>query len=160
MDTKRHVLFIHSFVYCSGIVSIMQFSSLPDDSVCKICNDTISKYRCPRCKIRYCSVRCYKDHQSTGCVSVQYPSIKDSCIAISPASYCDVDNSEARLLTEEQKRNLLGHEGLKTALKNKRLRTDLDYIDSAHNRRAALQKARLNPEFAEFISDIVSTRKI
>ncbi|WWC70612.1 uncharacterized protein I206_104563 [Kwoniella pini CBS 10737] len=32
---------------------------------CQICKDQISKYKCPACPIRYCSVACYKQHKVT-----------------------------------------------------------------------------------------------
>ncbi|KAI5955158.1 HIT1 [Candida jiufengensis] len=28
--------------------------------LCQICNDQESKYKCPKCKIVYCSIKCYK----------------------------------------------------------------------------------------------------
>ncbi|WVW84496.1 hypothetical protein I302_106530 [Kwoniella bestiolae CBS 10118] len=34
-----------------------------DTSQCQICKDQISKYKCPACPIRYCSVKCYKEHK-------------------------------------------------------------------------------------------------
>ena len=37
---------------------------------CKICNSTESKYKCPKCIIKYCSVSCYKIH-SSNCIPIQ-----------------------------------------------------------------------------------------
>ena len=31
--------------------------------ICGICHTTESKYRCPTCEIRYCSITCYKPHK-------------------------------------------------------------------------------------------------
>lgn len=30
-------------------------------TLCGICNENESKYKCPKCSIRYCSLACYKD---------------------------------------------------------------------------------------------------
>ncbi len=30
--------------------------------LCVVCNTNPHKYRCPKCRIVYCSVRCFKDH--------------------------------------------------------------------------------------------------
>ncbi|XP_029375317.1 zinc finger HIT domain-containing protein 3 isoform X2 [Echeneis naucrates] len=31
--------------------------------ICGVCSEQIPKYRCPICKIRYCSLGCYKRHK-------------------------------------------------------------------------------------------------
>uniref|UniRef100_UPI003AAE0343 zinc finger HIT domain-containing protein 3 isoform X3 n=1 Tax=Centroberyx gerrardi TaxID=166262 RepID=UPI003AAE0343 len=31
--------------------------------ICNVCSDQTPKYRCPACKIRYCSLGCYKRHK-------------------------------------------------------------------------------------------------
>ena len=39
--------------------------------ICIICNENASKYTCPSCSIRYCSIPCYKIHQEKGHESVK-----------------------------------------------------------------------------------------
>ncbi|KAL7272186.1 hypothetical protein RUND412_005013 [Rhizina undulata] len=34
-------------------------------SLCGICNDNPSKYKCPTCTLPYCSLTCYKPHKAT-----------------------------------------------------------------------------------------------
>src|SRR5687768_6054682 len=33
--------------------------------ICAVCNAQASKYRCPKCRVRYCSVQCFQDHKNT-----------------------------------------------------------------------------------------------
>ncbi|WWC62390.1 uncharacterized protein I303_104986 [Kwoniella dejecticola CBS 10117] len=47
-------------------------------SKCQICKDQISKYKCPACPIRYCSVACYKQHKVSHGASLSDPSSSSS----------------------------------------------------------------------------------
>ena len=38
---------------------------------CEICSESVSKYRCPSCGIRYCSVPCFRNHKKEPCSSPQ-----------------------------------------------------------------------------------------
>lgn len=35
--------------------------------LCELCGTELSKYRCPKCKILYCSVACFKSHKEKQC---------------------------------------------------------------------------------------------
>ncbi|KAI8081370.1 uncharacterized protein BX664DRAFT_340227 [Halteromyces radiatus] len=53
-----------------------------DINVCQVCNEQPSKYKCPRCDIRSCSVICVKQHKQTQSCSgerskTHYVSMKD-----------------------------------------------------------------------------------
>ena len=32
--------------------------------LCGVCNEADSKYKCPTCELRYCSIKCYKPHKA------------------------------------------------------------------------------------------------
>eukprot|EP00122_Pirum_gemmata_P018366 Pgem_evm1s17197 len=34
---------------------------------CGVCNEQEFKYKCPKCKLRYCSLACFKIHKETPC---------------------------------------------------------------------------------------------
>jgi HIT zinc finger len=36
------------------------------DDICNVCRQCESRYKCPRCQIPYCSVACYKQHDTDG----------------------------------------------------------------------------------------------
>ncbi|XP_047235101.1 zinc finger HIT domain-containing protein 3 isoform X1 [Girardinichthys multiradiatus] len=40
--------------------------------ICSVCSEQTPKYRCPSCKIRYCSLGCYKKHKDT-CLPIEKP---------------------------------------------------------------------------------------
>lgn len=40
--------------------------------LCNICSDSIAKYTCPRCNVRYCSVDCYKSRSHLECSELFY----------------------------------------------------------------------------------------
>lgn len=37
---------------------------------CEVCAASESKYKCPTCRLPYCSAACYKKHKETPCASV------------------------------------------------------------------------------------------
>lgn len=57
----------------------------------------------------------------------------------------------AKLLSEQQKMDLLENETVRVLLRSKRLRDTLRDIDTAPDRQRALQAARKRPEFDDFI---------
>eukprot|EP01134_Creolimax_fragrantissima_P005191 CFRG5191T1 len=42
---------------------------MSSSELCGVCNQSLSKYKCPKCEIRYCSIPCFKKHKETPCVS-------------------------------------------------------------------------------------------
>ncbi|KAK7163900.1 hypothetical protein R3I94_002571 [Phoxinus phoxinus] len=126
--------------------------------LCGICSEHVPKYRCPACRIRYCSVSCFKRHKDD-----------DSCHPIKesdPASSGPAPVSSAEqpwivedLLDEDsqtdkvplQKLQQLGDsEALKDLLRNPHLRQLMMSVDSAGNKASAVRDAMQEPLFVEF----------
>ncbi|KZF19986.1 hypothetical protein L228DRAFT_250404 [Xylona heveae TC161] len=38
-------------------------------TLCEVCNQEVSKYKCPTCRLQYCSIACYKKHKTAHEVS-------------------------------------------------------------------------------------------
>ncbi|XP_060768490.1 zinc finger HIT domain-containing protein 3 isoform X2 [Neoarius graeffei] len=125
--------------------------------LCVVCSEQVPKYRCPVCRIRYCSLGCYKKHKND-----------DSCQPVKdttpPAPSPDSCQSEAEpwtvddLLDEDsqsdrvplQKLQLLGEsKDLKTLLLNPHLRNLLRTVDSAEDKSKAMKEAMQEPLFVE-----------
>lgn len=56
--------------------------SMLQSTLCAICTNVPSKYKCPKCKIPYCSLSCFKSHKdSPECESlpIELKSLIDEC---------------------------------------------------------------------------------
>ncbi|XP_030217351.1 zinc finger HIT domain-containing protein 3 isoform X1 [Gadus morhua] len=122
--------------------------------ICNVCRDEPSKYRCPTCQIRYCSLGCYKTHKDS-CIRVERPA------PVTPETNTDVEpwNVDDILQKEEdyidkvplQKLQLLSQsEELRGLLRNPHLRQLLRSIDSAANKDEMMKAAMQEPLFVEF----------
>ncbi|KAM4727178.1 zinc finger HIT domain-containing protein 3 isoform 2-T2 [Anableps anableps] len=123
--------------------------------ICSVCSEQTPKYKCPSCKIRYCSLGCYKKHKDT-CLPVEKPA--------SPSpEYKDAAGSEPLgmddLLHEDdiidkvplQRLQLLGQSTeLRDLLCNPHLRQLLRSVDHAESKEAAMKAAMQEPLFLEF----------
>ncbi|KAM7374752.1 hypothetical protein PAMP_007392 [Pampus punctatissimus] len=121
--------------------------------ICNVCDEQRPKYRCPACKIRYCSLGCYKRHKDT-CLPVKQPATTASEDAFNTEPW-SVDD----LLHEDdiidkvplQKLQLLGQsKELRDLLCNPHLRQLLQSIDSADTKDDVMRAAMQEPLFCEF----------
>ncbi|XP_069556773.1 zinc finger HIT domain-containing protein 3 [Brachyistius frenatus] len=123
--------------------------------ICHVCSEQTPKYRCPTCKIRYCSLGCYKRHKDT-CLPVEKPA------SLNPEAE-DAFSSEAwsveYLLREDniidkvslQRLQLLGQsKELRDLLCNPHLRQLLRSVDGADSKDNAMKAAMQEPLFVEF----------
>ncbi|XP_075707010.1 zinc finger HIT domain-containing protein 3 isoform X3 [Rhinoderma darwinii] len=105
-----------------------------EDSCC-VCSVETAKYRCPRCRLRYCSLECCTRHK--GDLLEEHD-----------------DNLDAVPL---QKLMLLGKsEELKEVLLNTHLQQLLVALDQAENKDQALKKYMQEPLFVEFADKCLS----
>lgn len=126
---------------------------------CSVCDTESAPYKCPKCRLKYCSVNCCTEH-------------KKLCSAITPSPAIDhnaVDNSATKkssayqsedfiLLSEEQKEKLKSCSLLRNKLKSKRLWQDIRNVDISDDRQHALKKLRAkNAEFEDFVGLLLST---
>ncbi|CAN0061610.1 unnamed protein product [Ectocarpus fasciculatus] len=125
-------------------------------SCCGICSSDNAAYRCPQCDTRYCSVPCCRDHKES-CNKERSRDRSDdpSDNMGSEGKEIAAGDTSFSLLTEAQKLKLLENDRLKSALRSKRLRDVLEDIDSAPDRQKRLRVARMNPEFEEFVQQLL-----
>ena len=127
-------------------------------SVCVVCQEASNKYKCPKCKAIYCSVKCYKVHKEQDC---QRGTPGQSNSSDAPDTNIDteekvmVDEDLPKVLSTQQLNKLSSSSYIKSTLKSKRLREHVVAIDSIVNsneRRNELHKMRKNNvQFNEFI---------
>ncbi|XP_010734842.3 zinc finger HIT domain-containing protein 3 [Larimichthys crocea] len=123
--------------------------------ICSVCSDQTPKYRCPTCKIRYCSLGCYKRHKDT-CVPLEQPppvepEAKDP-VNTEPWTVEDLLHEDS--ITDKvplQRLQLLGQsKELRDLLCNPHLRQLLRSVDGADNKYDAMKAAMQEPLFVEF----------
>mmetsp|Transcript_6282 Transcript_6282/g.10265 ORF Transcript_6282/g.10265 Transcript_6282/m.10265 type:complete len:201 (-) Transcript_6282:44-646(-) len=140
---------------------------------CGVCLIADSRYKCPKCRAPYCSVGCCKTHKET-CSQLQLVKNTDNSnehdnvsstseaarkthSSSASAPFMEDDSTELssdqfHIITAQQKKQLSGCREVRDMLKSKRLRDKIAEIDGAGGaRRAALKRARTNPEFEQFL---------
>ena len=70
-----------------------------DGSGCQLCLKKLSKYTCPRCNVKYCSVECYRGRKHVQCSETFYK----KCVMDSLQGDT-IDNQERRKMMEILKR--------------------------------------------------------
>ncbi|XDV21589.1 hypothetical protein PO909_026666 [Leuciscus waleckii] len=126
--------------------------------LCGVCSEHVPKYRCPACRIRYCSVGCFKRHKDDdSCHPIKQPD--PASISRTPVSSAEQPWIVEDLLDEDshtdkvplQKLQQLGDsEALKDLLRNPHLRQLMMSVDSAGNKAKAMKDAMQEPLFVEF----------
>ncbi|KAK8763410.1 hypothetical protein V5799_033985 [Amblyomma americanum] len=115
------------------------------DQLCGVCGRGEARYRCPRCRTRYCSCGCYRDHkQEEGrCVEPPAPAPETSVEpgyryptpdTVPPEKLCRLRESEAVL----------------EALRNGHLRALLRELDGSRDPERMLGALMREPIFVEF----------
>lgn len=123
--------------------------------LCCVCTEQTPKYKCPACKIRYCSLGCYKTHKDA-CFPVQRPTstITEHKAAVNTDPWsvedllCEDDIIDKIPLDKLQR---LGQsKELQNLLCNPHLRQLLRSIDCADSKQDAMKAAMQEPLFVEF----------
>nr|XP_061817914.1 zinc finger HIT domain-containing protein 3-like isoform X1 [Nerophis lumbriciformis] len=125
--------------------------------LCSVCSEQTPKYRCPSCKIRYCSLPCFKRHKDS-CVPVKQldptvPEAQDAGKTGTDTWSVDdiLQEDDIPDIVPPERLQLLGQsEKLKDLLSNPHLRQLLRTIDNANNKDEAMKAAMQEPLFVEF----------
>ncbi|XP_040005923.1 zinc finger HIT domain-containing protein 3 [Xiphias gladius] len=123
--------------------------------ICNVCSEQTPKYRCPVCKIRYCSLGCYKRHKDT-CLPAEQPApiVPEAKQAFNTEPWSVEDLLHENDIIDKvplQRLQLLGQsEELRDLLCNPHLRQLLRSIDSAESKDGAMKAAMQEPLFLEF----------
>ncbi|CAF3350041.1 unnamed protein product [Rotaria sp. Silwood1] len=111
---------------------------------CQVCYENKNiPYKCPKCRIKYCSVACYQKHKSSA-------SIAQTQLPIELGD----DEESDRLPTNVLERINQSNEVLEL-LKNRHLRTMIKALDRSINSADDMQKAMMEPIFAQFVDQLL-----
>ncbi|XP_066516972.1 zinc finger HIT domain-containing protein 3 [Hoplias malabaricus] len=128
--------------------------------LCGVCNENVPKYKCPTCRIRYCSLGCFKKHKNDdSCqpvketappVTTPLPNVCQNK-AEQPWTTDDLldEESESDRVPLEKLRQLGESEALMSMLQNPHLRQLMTMVDSAENKATAMKTAMQEPLFVE-----------
>ncbi|TMW69391.1 hypothetical protein Poli38472_001547 [Pythium oligandrum] len=133
--------------------------------VCQICEQQEAKYKCPSCRAPYCSAACYKTHKETPCgatasVATEHaPPPSAPPLSASPAVPAPTPKEEeedesvdpSQLLSADQLALLRSSSFVRQHLNNRAVRELITQVDGSDNRMKSLEKALLDPAFANFM---------
>ncbi|XKL61126.1 hypothetical protein PGB90_008183 [Kerria lacca] len=114
---------------------------------CVVCNNISSKYKCPRCRILYCSINCWTIHKKQECTKLE----KENPNANSTLEYYSFKTEDT--VPIEKLKLLEQSEGVRNTLRNPHVRSILNVIDKSKNPSSALRLAMLEPIFVEFVEE-------
>ncbi|XP_072548868.1 zinc finger HIT domain-containing protein 3 [Salminus brasiliensis] len=128
---------------------------------CGVCCEKLPKYRCPTCRIRYCSLDCFKKHKNEdSCQPVKDTAppvttpLPEACpnSAEEPWTTDNLldENSQSDRVPLGKLQQLGESEALKSMLQNPHLRQLMMAVDSADDKGEAMKKAMQEPLFVEF----------
>ncbi|KAJ9592382.1 hypothetical protein L9F63_015950 [Diploptera punctata] len=115
---------------------------------CAICYCKDSKYKCPNCRISYCSLQCWNEHKKTPCKVIKEE--EPSVIEEKPRDY---DYKTEDTVSLEKLKLLERSTILQQILKNQHLRELLTSIDNSSNPGQAMKLAMQEPLFVEFADE-------
>ncbi|XP_042194622.1 zinc finger HIT domain-containing protein 3 [Callorhinchus milii] len=132
-------------------------------SSCCVCDQRPPRYRCPRCRERYCSVGCYKRHQDD-CKPQESKTISTAsevspALRVSPqhstghscsAHNVQDENEESDWVAQNKLSLLADSEELKSLLCNPHLRDLLLTVDQARDKGSLMKTVMQEPIFVEF----------
>ncbi|KAJ2374468.1 hypothetical protein IW150_003086 [Coemansia sp. RSA 2607] len=107
---------------------------------CTVCNESAAKYKCPKCRIGYCSVKCFKIHKTEPCMAADSENITTTQKPVAPAQNTLAANANATNIDEDDE------EEAKYRLKPE----DLQKLDSSEEVRELL----LNPELRSLMEAV------
>ncbi|CAH0395012.1 unnamed protein product [Bemisia tabaci] len=113
---------------------------------CQICQKSESKYKCPTCRINYCSGDCWNEHKTTKCEPPPQP--MEECKKRTEYFFETEDT-----VPLEKLELLKGSKNLRKILENRHVRHMLTAIDKSQNATEAMKAAMLEPIFVEFADE-------
>ncbi|KAJ3182226.1 Zinc finger HIT domain-containing protein 3 [Gaertneriomyces sp. JEL0708] len=115
-------------------------------SICSICNENSSKYKCPNCLVPYCSLSCFRTHKETPCekTTAAPPTPKEE-------SKPDLPIEEDSLLSGDVLLKLKQCKDVQSLVSLPELQKILAEVDGAAQPEKALDNLRNDPLMSEFI---------
>ncbi|XP_012265974.2 zinc finger HIT domain-containing protein 3 [Athalia rosae] len=114
-------------------------------SRCDICEKETASYKCPICRIPYCSVVCFKVHKTEPCTPPTLPEIEAISERLEPRFQYPTED----MVPIEKLKNLRHSTEVKSCLSNPHVRTIVQGILESNDPTEAIAKAMTEPIFEE-----------
>jgi len=128
--------------------------------LCEICTESEKKYKCPKCEINYCSVKCFQTHECNKEKKLDFvidttPSSSNVEDGLKPTYLLEIP--EEFILPLEKLEKLKESQELKQLLENPHLRDFLKYAHDTYNPSGFMKLAMKEPLFVEFSDACLKT---
>ncbi|KAJ1667005.1 Zinc finger HIT domain-containing protein 3 [Coemansia sp. RSA 1813] len=139
--------------------------------LCAVCSSVVAKYKCSNCYIRYCSVKCFKDHKTEkSCVAPEKPPNSAAASAVSEAASAnrtksggsfdpdvnDDDEEAQHRLTAQDLAKLNSSEDVKRLLMYPNIRALVDAVRKDRNPVEAIRMLRQRSDFEELVQALIN----
>ncbi|KAI9477284.1 hypothetical protein LPJ78_004324 [Coemansia sp. RSA 989] len=116
--------------------------------LCAVCNNSAPKYKCPTCKIEYCSAKCFKDHKSMCVPPVQSTQQKPSNdVTVSKED----EEEEEHRLKEADLQKLTKSKRVQQMLAYPEIRALMETVNSNSNPVQVIHALRQRPDFEQLV---------
>ncbi|KAJ2852544.1 Zinc finger HIT domain-containing protein 3 [Coemansia brasiliensis] len=120
--------------------------------LCAVCNNSAPKYKCPTCKVEYCSAKCFKDHKSMCIPPVQNTSqIPANSMSVSKESEEDDEEEEQHRLKEVDLQKLAKSDRVQQMLAYPEMRALMETVCSNSNPVQVVHALRQRPDFEQLV---------
>ncbi|CAM4757361.1 unnamed protein product [Rotaria magnacalcarata] len=126
---------------------------------CEVCyqNKPIP-YKCPKCRIKYCSAACFQKHKSSEICSektLQFNPTAEASIIQTQTPIELGDDEESDRLSANVLARIDHSKDVLELLKNRHLRAIIKAIDHSINPADDMQKAMMEPIFVQFVDQLL-----
>ncbi|KAG9143425.1 hypothetical protein Leryth_023001 [Lithospermum erythrorhizon] len=130
-------------------------------NICKVCEQLQSKYKCPSCRIPYCSLGCYKKHKEIPCGKQPEPEKEKEKQKITPADELQderpyyVDDS-GEVLQQVQLESVVSSREIQDAIQNEQIQKLIYNINFSADAESEMTNAMQDDSFRIFTEKILS----
>ncbi|KAM3689636.1 hypothetical protein ACB094_09G060800 [Castanea mollissima] len=123
---------------------------------CEVCNEALSKYKCPSCLVPYCSLPCFKKHKEIPCAKPVSSEEKPTPVPESLVERPLTVEKPGDVLQKLQLEAIASSSEIRDALKDGNLQKLIDNIDGSPDAENELDKAMGVEVFRTFTEKILS----
>ncbi|XP_057964955.1 uncharacterized protein LOC131155674 isoform X2 [Malania oleifera] len=123
---------------------------------CQVCNEALSKYKCPSCLVPYCSLACFKKHKEIPCVK---PVPSEEKAGVDPLLSVERPyfvNEPSEVLEKSQLESIVSSREIRDALKDEDLQKLIQKIYCSPDAENELERAMGVEAFRMFSDTILS----